>query len=141
MANLRFSLLLGVQLVAVLVLLVLMALWPGPWNSQRVVGSIILLLGMGLVFTARLQLGQSFSVTPQARQLVTHGLYAKIRNPIYVFGTVAILGMCLILQTPALWMVMALVAVMQILRARKESNVLEAKFGDEYRAYRNQTWF
>ena len=141
MANLRFSLLLGVQLVAVLVLLVLMALWPGPWNSQRVVGSIILLLGMGLVFTARLQLGQSFSVTPQARQLVTHGLYAKIRNPIYVFGTVAILGMCLILQRPALWMVMALVAVMQILRARKESNVLEAKFGDEYRAYRNQTWF
>ena len=141
MANLRFSLLLGVQLVAVLVLLVLMALWPGPWNAQSVVGSIILLLGMGLVFRARLQLGQSFSVTPQARQLVTHGLYAKIRNPIYVFGTVAILGMCLILQRPALWMVMALVAVTQILRARKESEVLEAKFGEEYRAYRNKTWF
>jgi protein-S-isoprenylcysteine O-methyltransferase Ste14 len=30
---------------------------------------------------------------------------------------------------------------MQIMRARKESQVLEAKFGDEYRAYRAQTWF
>jgi protein-S-isoprenylcysteine O-methyltransferase Ste14 len=29
---------------------------------------------------------------------------------------------------------------MQIWRARKESRVLEAAFGDEYRAYRKRTW-
>jgi protein-S-isoprenylcysteine O-methyltransferase Ste14 len=30
---------------------------------------------------------------------------------------------------------------MQIVRARKEAAVLEAKFGEEYRIYRSHTWF
>jgi protein-S-isoprenylcysteine O-methyltransferase Ste14 len=131
---------LGVQVVAVLILLVLMAGWPGPWNPQRMVGSALLLIGMLLVFTARLQLGQSFSITPQAKQLVTGGLYSKIRNPIYLFGMVAIVGLCLILQRRGLWIMVPVILAMQIVRARKESQVLEAKFGDEYRAYRSRTW-
>jgi protein-S-isoprenylcysteine O-methyltransferase Ste14 len=105
------------------------------------VGSAMLLTGMLLVFTARLQLGQSFSVTPQAKRLVTHGLYSKIRNPIYLFGTVAIIGLCLILNRRGLWMLVPIVVAMQTMRARKESQVLEANFGDEYRAYRCKTWF
>ena len=104
------------------------------------VGSALLLIGMLLVFTARLQLGQSFSITPQAKQLVTGGLYSKIRNPIYLFGMVAIVGLCLILQRRGLWIMVPVILAMQIVRARKESQVLEAKFGDEYRAYRSRTW-
>lgn len=103
-------------------------------------GSALLLIAILLVFTARLQLGQSFSITPQARELVTAGLYSKIRNPIYVFGMVAIVGLCLILQRPRLWILVPAILAMQIVRARKESQVLEAKFGDEYRAYRSRTW-
>jgi protein-S-isoprenylcysteine O-methyltransferase Ste14 len=30
---------------------------------------------------------------------------------------------------------------LQIIRARREAAVLEAKFGDEYREYRKRTWF
>jgi protein-S-isoprenylcysteine O-methyltransferase Ste14 len=115
--------------------------WPGPWNAQLIVGSILLAAGMLLVFTARFQLGRSFSVTAQARELVTHGLYSRIRNPIYVFGTVAIIGLCLILQKLVPWLLVLLVVAMQTVRARKEARVLEAKFGDEYRAYRSRTWF
>jgi protein-S-isoprenylcysteine O-methyltransferase Ste14 len=33
------------------------------------------------------------------------------------------------------------VAPIQVLRARKESKVLEEKFGDEYRQYKRSTWF
>ena len=40
---------------------------------------------------ARRQLGAAFSVRPQARRLVATGLYAKLRHPIYVFGTMALL--------------------------------------------------
>jgi protein-S-isoprenylcysteine O-methyltransferase Ste14 len=29
----------------------------------------------------------------------------------------------------------------QIIRARREAAVLEAKFGDAYREYRKRTWF
>ena len=141
MDDLKFYLFLAVQSVAVLVLLVLVAVWPGPWNAQRLAGSALLVIGMSLVFTARFQLGRSFSLTPQARKLVTHGLYSRIRNPIYVFGTLAIVGLCLILQRPYLWLLPLFVIVMQTARARKEAQVLETKFGDEYRAYRARTWF
>jgi protein-S-isoprenylcysteine O-methyltransferase Ste14 len=105
------------------------------------VGSAMLLTGLLLVFTARWQLGQSFSITPQAKQLVTHGLYSKIRNPIYLFGTVAIIGLCLILERRGLWILVPIVVAVQMLRARKESQVLETNFGDQYRAYRRKTWF
>ncbi len=121
--------------------LVLLAVWPGPWNLQRVVGGVLLTAGLVLVFIARLQLGMSFSVLPRARKLVTHGLYSKIRNPIYVFGTMAIAGMLLILQRPKYWAGLAVLVLVQVVRARRESGVLEARFGEAYRAYRKQTWF
>ena len=47
---------------------------------------------------ARWQLGDAFSVAPEARRLVTRGLYARIRHPIYVFGTLAFLFVDLALQ-------------------------------------------
>jgi protein-S-isoprenylcysteine O-methyltransferase Ste14 len=33
------------------------------------------------------------------------------------------------------------VLILQIIRARAESRVLEEHFGDEYRRYRASTWF
>lgn len=141
MNKLKFYLFLAAQVLAMLVLLVVVAFWPGPWNAQRIVGAALLVTGMGLVFTARWQLGTSFSILPRARNLVTQGLYSKIRNPIYVFGTIAIAGMMMILQIPRLWVVLLALIVMQIVRARREAQVLEAKFGDEYRDYRRRTWF
>jgi protein-S-isoprenylcysteine O-methyltransferase Ste14 len=141
MKDVTFNLFLGAQALATIVLLAFVWYWPGPWNAQRVAGSVLLILGTVLVSLARLQLGRSFSLTPQARKLVTHGLYSKIRNPIYLFGTVAIIGFCLIVQRPALWLSVVLVVALQTVRARREARVLEAKFGDEYRAYRNRTWF
>jgi protein-S-isoprenylcysteine O-methyltransferase Ste14 len=141
MRDFKFYCLLGTQAVAALVMLLLLAIWPGPWNLQRLLGSVLLVAGMMLVFTARLQLGMSFSILPRARKLVTQGLYSKIRNPIYVFGTLAIAGMLLIVQKPRLWLVMVALVGMQVVRARREAEVLETKFGDEYRAYRKRTWF
>jgi protein-S-isoprenylcysteine O-methyltransferase Ste14 len=141
MNDVKFYMLAGIQGVAFVLLLAFDALWPGPWNAQRVVGSVMLSAGMLLVFIARFQLGRSFSVTAQARKLVTHGLFSRIRNPIYVFGTLAIAGLCLILQKTGPWLLVVFVVAMQTVRARKEARVLEAKFGDEYRAYRSHTWF
>jgi protein-S-isoprenylcysteine O-methyltransferase Ste14 len=36
---------------------------------------------------------------------------------------------------------LAIATPIQILRARKESKVLEEKFGDEYRQYKQHAWF
>lgn len=91
--------------------------------------------------TARVQLGKSFSVSPQAKALVTRGIYSRIRNPIYTFGMLWIVGLILAVGHPLGLLILLALIPMQIVRARKEARVLEAKFGEEYRAYRARTWF
>jgi len=141
MSDRKFYLFLAAQILAAAVLLSWLSLSAGSWNLSRCVGFGLVVIGLALVFTARYQLGKSFSVTPQARALVTHGLYSRMRNPIYVFGGLVILGIILILQRPYLWFLLAVLIPVQILRARREAAVLEEKFGDSYRQYRRKTWF
>jgi protein-S-isoprenylcysteine O-methyltransferase Ste14 len=90
---------------------------------------------------ARIQLGRSFSVAAKAKSLVTTGLYSRIRNPIYVFGGLVIAAFLVYIGRPLLLLVFLILIPVQIVRARKESQVLEETFGDEYRAYKAQTWF
>lgn len=112
-----------------------------PWGPLRIAGAVVAVASLSLIVTARIQLGRSFSVRAKATRLVTSGLYARIRNPIYIFGCFFFLGLAMFI--PAWWLLLALVIVipMQIVRARREAAVLEASFGDEYRRYRQQTWF
>ena len=114
---------------------------PSVWSWMQLIGICLLSIGFLLWTVARFQLGKSFSVSAQARQLVTHGLYSKLRNPIYVFGSCVIAGLILTLGRPIWLLVFVIIIPLQIWRANKESSVLEAAFGDEYRRYRAQTWF
>jgi protein-S-isoprenylcysteine O-methyltransferase Ste14 len=111
------------------------------WTWMSTLGLALSVPAFAAWVLARVQLGGSFSVSAKARKLVTHGIYSKIRNPIYVFGTVSVSGFILLFNKP-IWLLLVLVIVpMQIVRARKEAKVLEDKFGDEYREYRGKTWF
>jgi protein-S-isoprenylcysteine O-methyltransferase Ste14 len=110
-------------------------------SARFYAGMAVGVVGLALWALARIQLGKSFSVTAQARALVTTGLYSKIRNPIYFFAGVGYFG---ILTAWGKWyFLLGLLTMysMQLLRARKEAKVLEAAFGDDYRRYRAQTWF
>ena len=115
--------------------------WGQPWTPMRIAGAVVGLPSVALLVLARIQLGGSFSVSAKAQALVTQGLYSRIRNPIYIFGGLTIVGVFLFFGLPKfIWLLAALVPL-QIYRARKEEQVLAAKFGDEYRAYKAQTWF
>jgi len=114
--------------------------WQARPTPIQGVGCVLVTVFITLVIVARLQLGSSFSVTAQARALVTTGLYSRIRNPIYIFGALAILSMSLVLSN---WIPVVLVVVvipMQIIRIRKEEAVLAETFGEEYLRYKSQTW-
>jgi len=111
------------------------------WTPMRWAGLALIVPGYLLWLTAHWQLGSSFSLTAQARQLVTRGLYSKFRNPIYYFGSLVIAGAFLLLARPWLLLLFAVIVPLQVVRARREARVLEDAFGDEYRAYRERTWF
>jgi protein-S-isoprenylcysteine O-methyltransferase Ste14 len=114
---------------------------PAPWTALPVTGLCLLIVGFILWTVARFQLGASFTVKAEARQLVTRGLYSKIRNPIYVFGSCVMAGGILVFGKPVWLLIFVLVIPLQIWRTGKESAVLEAAFGEEYRKYRAGTWF
>jgi len=59
----------------------------------------------------------------------------------YVFSALLIFGFLLALQKPALFLLLAIVIPMQIIRARKEAQILEDKFGETYLQYKQSTWF
>jgi len=126
---------------AAVLLVALIILWPSPWSEFRLIGLLIAVPAAILLIIARYQLGKSFSVSPQARQLVTHGLYSKFRNPMYVFSGLLVFSFVLALQKPILLAIFAVLIPLQIIRARQEAKILEARFGDAYREYRKNTWF
>ncbi|HYU46220.1 MAG TPA: isoprenylcysteine carboxylmethyltransferase family protein [Terriglobales bacterium] len=116
---------------------------PGPRDGVRWIGLTLSLVGLAGVILARYTLGRSFSIRAKATELVTTGIYSRIRNPIYVSGMIFLVGVIVMTRRPASWLVPVIMIIvpMQIIRARREARVLEAKFGDAYRQYRSRTWF
>ena len=120
--------------VAFWLALLVAALLLRPRTSAWVAGLVLAAISFPPWIAARIQLGSAFSLKPQARRLVTSGLYARIRHPVYVFGTLAALSALLALQIWALFAIGVALIPITLLRARRERLVLEAAFGDEYRA-------
>jgi protein-S-isoprenylcysteine O-methyltransferase Ste14 len=114
---------------------------PNPWTWMQTVGVCMMVVGFPLWLLAHFQLGSSFAVAAQAKTLVTRGLYARIRSPIYVFGAIGIAGAFLLLGRPHLLLIFVVLIPLQVSRARREARVLEEKFGEEYRNYSRGTWF
>ena len=129
--------------VMIIALAIWMALHLGgiAWTPVRVTGAVIAAVGLALLLTARIQLGRSFAVSAQARKLVTTGLYSRIRNPIYIFSAMFLAGVAVAAGYPMLLVILLVLIPVQIVRARREEQVLQAAFGEEYLRYKGQTWF
>ena len=129
--------------VAIVVLALWMVLHLGgiAWTPVRLAGAVLAGVGMVLLLIARIQLGRSFAITAQARQLVTTGLYARIRNPIYLSSAMFLAGVAVAAGHPMLLLLLLVLVPVQIMRARREEQVLAAAFGEEYERYKARTWF
>jgi len=124
------------------VFLVFVGVWVGhqPLTAMRFVGIAIALPSAVLLMVARVQLGSAFSVEAKASKLVRSGLYSRIRNPIYVFGGLLIVGLLLMTGRPVLLVFLLVLIPLQVVRVRREEQVLAAKFGAEYEEYKRGTW-
>src|SRR3981081_2957068 len=123
--------------IAIFTLAILLV--PAPevvWSTEKVIGAVIAGLSFPLFVLARWQLGSSFSVKAKASRLVTTGLYSRIRNPIYMFGGLFIVGLSLFVSVWGPLVVALVIVPMQVVRARREERVLAAAFGEEYELYK-----
>jgi protein-S-isoprenylcysteine O-methyltransferase Ste14 len=111
-----------------------------PWTPLRAIGVMILVPSLILITVARVQLGRAFSIRAKADILVTSGLYSKIRNPIYVFGTLMLAGFVLTIGKPWLLIGFCILTPLQIYRSRNEERVLTERFGQAYLDYKQRTW-
>ena len=105
------------------------------------VGFILTVFGLVIWWFGKLTLGDAWSVKAKAKKLVTHGIYSKIRNPIYVGLTLTFIGWAIFIPCP-FWAIAAVITVIILVyRARKEEKVLLKKFGKKYKKYKESTWF
>jgi protein-S-isoprenylcysteine O-methyltransferase Ste14 len=112
-----------------------------PWSASRIAALIIGLPSLLLLTLARIELGRAFSIRAKADLLVTTGIYARIRNPIYFFGGLTLASAVLWVGKPWFLLAYLVVAPLQIYRSRQEERVLTERFDRAYLDYKQKTWF
>ena len=106
--------------------------------SLEVVSTALILIGTVGAVIALAQLGRSFSVMAETRQLVTSGPYSFVRHPLYLTEEIAIIGLFMQFVSPWTALLLAMQIGFQLRRMQNEEAVLTASF-PEYAAYSQNT--
>jgi protein-S-isoprenylcysteine O-methyltransferase Ste14 len=118
--------------------LLLPYLGSGAPPTQATAGQLVLAIGLGFSLWSMSVLDRSFSIVPQARELVQRGPYARVRHPLYLGEIVATLGMAIMLGGWATFAGWLAIVALQSYRAVQEEKLLgEALPG--YREYQGRT--
>jgi protein-S-isoprenylcysteine O-methyltransferase Ste14 len=97
-------------------------------NPITLAGILLAVVSFSLALIARAQLGKSFAFTPRATELVTHGVYSRIRNPMYVFLDLTVAGIAMAVHFWYLACILLVLVPIQIRQSRKEGKLLQEKF-------------
>ena len=103
-----------------------------------VIATLLVLTGNTIAVYCLSHLGRSFSIMPEARELVTSGLYRYLRHPLYLAEMIAVTG--IVLQFLSVWTVLllAIEIALQLRRMHNEEIVLTAAF-PAYTEYKRRT--
>jgi protein-S-isoprenylcysteine O-methyltransferase Ste14 len=105
---------------------------------SAIASTILILVCDGLAVITLIQLRRSFSVMPEARELVTSGVYHFVRHPLYLAEEIAAIGS--IMQFLSAWTVLLLAVhiAFQFRRMWNEEAILSAVF-PLYPTYQEET--
>jgi protein-S-isoprenylcysteine O-methyltransferase Ste14 len=112
-----------------------------PVQSHHVIGIATATVAFVLWIIARVQLGNSFTIGAHAKELVTVGLYSKLRHPVYYFSILAVAGIAIFAWNIYMTIPIMILIVIEIIRIRQEEQVLTTAFGEDYLRYKQTTWF
>ena len=109
----------------------------------RVTGMVLSFLALVLLFVSHENLGRNFStkLTPKEDcSLVTNGLYAYVRHPMYSVYLLFFIGLFLLTTN---WLIggagISIIILLMAGRTGKEERLLEDRFGNAYEEYRKRT--
>jgi protein-S-isoprenylcysteine O-methyltransferase Ste14 len=111
----------------------------------RVIGLGVVSVGASLFLWARKTLGAMYNASTSSavqlqsnHHLIQHGPFAFVRHPIYLSYWIIPAGLFTMYRTWVLIVILLLMLISLTKRARREEQVLEAAFGDEWRNYARQ---
>ena len=110
--------------------------------GRIVVGAIAFVVGIGMVIGANRifpRIGTNARPSQPTLALATTGMFTWTRNPMYVGGSLALLGISIGFALD--WVLLLLVVSLPLVHygvILPEERYLERKFGDEYRRYKTK---
>ena len=113
-------------------------------NPELIVGSILVITGLIIRWTAISQLGKYFTVKigiQQDQALVTTGLYKIIRHPSYTGMLIYYIGLGMLMENLVSLLILFGFSLIAILyRIKFEEKVLKQHFGNEFQNYKSSTY-
>jgi protein-S-isoprenylcysteine O-methyltransferase Ste14 len=113
---------------------------PIPMPVRLTLGPLLLLIGLVSAIVGKRafdRIGTNVRPTQPALKLADQGIFAHLRNPMYVGMSLAVIGVVIAFAFE--WTLFALVVgalVMHFGVVLREERYLERKFGDDYRRYK-----
>jgi protein-S-isoprenylcysteine O-methyltransferase Ste14 len=110
--------------------------------GRIVVGTIAFVVGIGMVIGANRifrRIGTNVNPSQPTVALASSGMFTWTRNPMYVGGSLALLGIAIGCALD--WVILLLVVSLPHVHygiILREERYLERKFGDEYRRYKTK---
>lgn len=109
---------------------------------QRIIGLALFVIGLTIMIVGQITLWRNYSgfvVIKKGHQLITHGIYRFIRNPIYLGAIMVFTGLPVYAASVYGFLAMLVMIPIFLFRIKMEEKKLAEHFGDEYEAYRNTT--
>lgn len=112
-------------------------LFPG----QKIIAALIIVIGLLLDIIAVIQFRKHITtISPfnpeKTVSIVTNGVFAISRNPMYLGMLFIMMGIGILLGNPMnIIILIGFVAIITIFQIKPEEEILEAKFGHDYLAY------
>ena len=108
-------------------------------GERIVIGAILIAAGLALAISARgafVSAGTNVEPWKPSTALVTAGIFGRLRNPMYVGGTLVLAGLSILLASD--WMLVLTIIFVPLIHygvVRREERYLAAKFGEPYVQY------
>lgn len=118
-------------------------LWTLDGSAVRVLGVALLAIGGVLRVVPMFVLGERFTwplASQESHRLVTTGLYRFVRHPSYLGALLGGIGWVLLFRSLAGLLLMLLLATLCVPVVRREEEILQIEFGEDYSAYRRRSW-